>query len=304
MTFRMSKTCCNIKATVNNISDPDLESFENSPHPTIEYPPLYFALKKCPSILKMLNGLYRIRWMLRYPFQRRLPMSKKLRKIGITATWADCLLMLPFIVILVQGVNSSFIDTSVVKSGQASRAPLIICFLTANHNSLLTLILGIPFERAIKYHKISGYVAFLNGIFHTFAAWEVHYRTEGQNSNIKSVLSGSTVNTSGTMILCTICSMLITAFPYVRRKAFEVFYYLHILFAMLMIGCAFYHSGVLVPVVASFLWGGDILMRKVYMAHYRYPRTASISQLTDTVVQVSFLKTAGFDYNPGQVRSD
>ena len=37
------------------------------------------------------------------------------------------------------------------------------------------------------------------------------------------------------------------------------------------------------------------------MARFRYPREASIIQLTDTVVELRIPKSKGFDYNPGQV---
>jgi len=272
----------------------------NSPHPTIEYPPLYFLLKRFPSVLNALEGFYKVRWELQYPLQRRIPFSKKLRKIGIVATWGECLLMVPFIVIFVQGLITSFASPSVSKSGVASRLPLIICFLTANHNSLLTLLLGIPFERAIKYHKISGYLAFVNGGFHTYVAWIAHKQSISKDQEISSFIAGGQVNISGTLLLCIIMSMIITASPYIRRKAFEVFYYFHIAFAILMMICAFYHSGILVPVFASTFWGGDLIVRKLYMARFRYPRKATISQLTDTVVEVRIPKTKGFDYNPGQ----
>jgi len=68
-----------------------------------------------------------------------------------------------------------------------------------------------------------------------------------------------------------------------------------------MMGCAFYHSGILVPVLAAVLWWGDLIIRKLYMARFRYPRKASIIQLTDTVVELRIPKSEGFDYNPGRV---
>ena len=275
--------------------------FPNSPHPTIEYLPLYFVLKRFPSILNAMECFYRVRWELKYPLQRPVFLSKKLRKIGINVTWGECLFMLPFIAIFVRGLVTSFIHPSVSKSGAVARLPLVICFLTANHNSILTLLLGIPFERLIKYHKISGYLSFLNGIFHTYVAWIAHKQKIGDNREVLKFASNDQVNMSGTLLLCVIFSMILTASPYVRRKAFEVFYYFHIIFAMAMMGCAFYHSGVLVPVLASVLWGGDLIIRKLYMARFRYPREASIIQLTDTVVELRIPKSKGFDYNPGQV---
>ena len=67
----------------------------NTPHPSIEYPPLYFVIKRYPKILNAMYYLYRVRWELQYPLQRRVPFSKKLRKIGITCTWGELLLWAP-----------------------------------------------------------------------------------------------------------------------------------------------------------------------------------------------------------------
>ena len=286
----------------DSMDNSDVLLSPNSPHPAIEYPPLYFLIKGSPRILNAMEWLYHMRWEMRYPLQKRVPLSKKLRRIGITATWGEVLLMIPFVVIFLRGVVTSFVHPSVSKSGVVSRLPLIICFLTANHNSLLTLLLGLPVERAIKYHKLSGYLAFINGIFHTYVAYVAHKEDIGKDVEIASFAAHGTVNTTGTLLLAIILSMVITASPYVRAKAFELFYYCHIIFAVTMMGCAFYHSGVLVPVLATTLWGFDLIIRKIFMARYRYPRKAVITQFTDTVVELRIPKIKGFDYNPGQVR--
>jgi NADPH oxidase len=132
-----------------------------------------------------IRKLYTIRWELSYPLQRRLPLSKKiLRKIGISLTWGEALLWAPFMIILIQGMLSSFVNPSVTESGLVARLPLVICFLTANHNSVLSLLLGIPFERALKYHKVSGYTAFINGIFHTYIAYVAALEEKSSNGKL------------------------------------------------------------------------------------------------------------------------
>mmetsp|Transcript_33511 Transcript_33511/g.39031 ORF Transcript_33511/g.39031 Transcript_33511/m.39031 type:complete len:602 (+) Transcript_33511:551-2356(+) len=107
------------------------------------------------------------------------------------------------------------------------------------------------------------------------------------------------VNTSGTMLLTIMFAMIVTSMPLVRRIVFEVFYYFHIGFAMAMVFCAFYHSGIFVVILASILWGGDLFIRRVIMT-CRYPRKATIKRLTDTVIEVSIPKTKNLDYNCGQ----
>jgi len=65
-------------------------------------------------------------------------------------------------------------------------------------------------------------------------------------------------------------------------------------------GLCLYHSGVLIPILGSLTWGVDVLLRKVYMAHFRYPKQGKLRHISDTVVELSFPKTRDFDYNPGQ----
>eukprot|EP00551_Chaetoceros_affinis_P000982 CAMPEP_0203655068 /NCGR_PEP_ID=MMETSP0088-20131115/37069_1 /ASSEMBLY_ACC=CAM_ASM_001087 /TAXON_ID=426623 /ORGANISM="Chaetoceros affinis, Strain CCMP159" /LENGTH=86 /DNA_ID=CAMNT_0050515557 /DNA_START=1 /DNA_END=258 /DNA_ORIENTATION=+ len=84
--------------------------------------------------------------------------------------------------------------------------------------------------------------------------------------------------------------MIITSLPIVRRVFFEVFYYFHVLFALAMVICAFYHSGIFVVIVASVLWGGDLVIRRIIMT-CRYPHKATIGRLTDSVIEVSIKKT-------------
>jgi hypothetical protein len=156
-------------------------SFHTTTHPSLEYPLLYFILKCLPDAFsRWIRNLYTVRWELSYPLQKRLPLSKKLlRKVGISLTWGEFLLWTPLIIVLVLGMLSSFVNPSVTNSGLVARLPLAICFLTANHNSFLTLLLGIPFERALKYHKASGYCAFINGIFHTYVVFAVDVADDG-----------------------------------------------------------------------------------------------------------------------------
>jgi hypothetical protein len=97
----------------------------NFPHPLIEYPPLYFILKSSPRVMNALRKIYAFRWELHYPLQQRVPFNKKLRKIGITATWGELLIWMPFAIILSFGIVYSFIYPSMHKSGIVARVPLV-----------------------------------------------------------------------------------------------------------------------------------------------------------------------------------
>jgi FAD-binding domain/Ferric reductase like transmembrane component len=290
---------------------PDEKSYPNDPHPALEYPPLYFLIRQSPFVLELAKDFFRFRWRISYPLQQRIPFSRTFfRKMNLFITVGELLLVLPFVATLILCTIYSFIYPSVAISGHAARIPLIFAFVTAMKNSLLTLLLGIPFERAIWYHKLSAKLAYVNGIMHTLVAF-FHPDSIGTDlpppssfvgsaSNFGQFLFSDEVNTGGTMLMVFMTLMMITALPFVRRRVFEVFYYLHISFVISMIVCAFFHTGTLLPSLAALTWGIDLMIRKVYMACFRYERKASVRIVSDTVVELCFPKSNGFDYNPGQ----
>ena len=97
-----------------------------------------------------------------------------------------------------------------------------------------------------------------------------------------------------------VVAILISVIPRIRRKMYEVFYYLHILFSAGLIVGAFFHTGLVVPIAAAATWGVDLFIRSIVMARTRYPRKATLKLVSDTVIELTFPKTAAFAYNPGQ----
>lgn len=277
----------------------------NEPHPSLEFPPLYFLIKQWPWLLQSIKYLYLFRWRASYPLQQRVIGSRYLRKIGIYSTWGELLLVMPFVAFVAICMVWSFVYPSVSVTGKVARLPLIFAFATAMHSSYLTLLLGMPFERALWYHKLAGRVTFVNGIFHTYVAFL--YPQGGSTHRAKLDIDESLqfavtnqCNVSGTLILLFVTGMLLTSIPNVRRRVFEVFYNSHLALAAGMTACAFYHSGKLVPILVALTWGVDLFIRKLIMATTRYPRKARTRIISNTVIELRFPKTKGFDYNPGQ----
>jgi predicted ferric reductase len=279
-----------------------VDDFTNDPHPALETPLLYFFLRGHPWILDGIQCLYRARWGVAYPFQHLLPYSRKLRKVRVILTWTDVILIVPFVFCLIKIFIYSFLFPSVKLSGNIARIPLIFTFLTAMRNNLLTLLLGMPVERVIKYHKISAYLSYFNSIMHAYVAlWYQKENAPGDTKlTVVNFMVENSVNTSGTLMVVFITGMIIAALPMIRRKLFELFYYVHIFFGLAVVICAWFHTGFLVPLMGFLLWGNDLLVRRVYMPWFRYPRKATLQAISDTVVEVSFPKTDGFDFNPGQ----
>ena len=273
---------------------------QNRPHPMLEFPLLYQALRTCCSgALKALRALYTFRWSLSYPLQHRLPFTRTLRKLRIIYTWSELLMILPFFACILAAALYSSVYPSVSISGHAARTPLIFAFATAMHNSFLTLFLGLPFERALRYHKLAARMAYFNSILHTYVAFRFPDDTNSP-SNFFSFLFHDQINSGGTMLVVFMTGIVLTALPMVRRKMFEVFYYLHITCCVSMTVCAFFHTGYMVPLIVALCWGGDLFFRKVVMAWLWYPAKAQLRIISDTVVEVSFPKTRRFAFNPGQ----
>lgn len=332
-----------INTSVSNIEDYEIEfggdskGFANEPHQALEFPVLYFLLKRFPTLKKSIGSFYKRRWSILNILQKRISIREKLFHKRIVITWGELLFIMPFIALFVSAIFTSFIYPDVSLSGRLSRLPLFIAILTSNHNSLFTLFMGLPFERSLVYHKLSGRIAFLNGLFHTYTAFfcpqnklvshttittvnstsnifeksnqvtkqaysfePPPYSWHGSDRNFAKFSFENQINSSGSIILLLMFSIIITTMPQLRKKCFEAFFYLHIIFTLIMVACAFYHSGILVPIFVGILYGGDIFIRKVIMAGVRYPTRASITHLTNDVVEISFTKTNGFDYNPGQ----
>ena len=281
-------------STLGSEKDAPVQTKPNQAHRALALTLLHYIHTKVPLMRPVIDGLLSARWnIVSYPLQRSIPFTPKLnQRFGIVLTWGEALIALPLFILQLSGIYTSFINSSVSLSDQVSRLPLALCFITASHNSVLGFVLGIPFDRALRYHKTCGYIAFLNGLMHTACVF-----LESKHSND---FFADNPNASGTCLLLMIAAATITSMPVVRQKAFEIFYYSHLLFVASMVICAFYHSGLAIVLIAAIVWFGDLFIRKIFMARYLYPNRAVIHKVTDDMVEISFPKIKEFTYNPGQ----
>lgn len=272
----------------------------NRPHPALEYPLLYFILRRFPPFFERVKVLYAYRWRFTYPLQRNVPFSRSLRKAGIHSTWGELLIIMPFFASVIACLLYTAVFPSVSVTGKIARFAVIASLVFAQRNSLVTLLLGMPFDRGIFYHKLAGQVAGVTGLLHTVAFFfDPKLRRIHEADPFGGAFTGQ-VNISGSVFMLLIVATIVTSLPQVRRRVFEVFYYLHVVFAVGMIACAFNHTGKLVPILALLTWGVDLFIRSIVMARTRYPRKATLKLISETVIEVSFPKTSAFAYNPGQ----
>ena len=95
-----------------------------------------------------LAKFYGFRWTLRHPLQTRV--------LGGLTTVGELVLVLP--VLGVVAAMTAANATNVEGSGATPTALLGLTLSTACHNSIWTFLIGIPFERALKYHKLFAFL--------------------------------------------------------------------------------------------------------------------------------------------------
>jgi Ferric reductase like transmembrane component/FAD-binding domain len=274
-----------------------------SPCPALEYPLLHLLTRHVPSLFEALQSFYTFRWWISYPLQRRVVLSRPLHHLHIYITYGELLLLLPYYIAVVVGALYAFLFPSVHVTGRLSRYTLIAALMFSQRNSFITLFLGIPVDRKIFYHKLAGRVAGVTGMLHTVAyGFDPRY-----HSNDTSSLHGTvhdmfinSINASGTIMAMTLVAMIISSIGPIRRRMFEVFYYLHLVFVVVFVVCTYFHTGWMVPSVAMATIGLDWFVRSIIMARWLYPKNATIKIMTETVVELTFPRTDNFQYNPGQ----
>lgn len=285
-------------------------------HPSLEYPPLYFVLERFfPRRLKQVEQYYVVRRHFAHALAKRIPGSKLWRRIGVHLTYADVLVLIPLIILASICFYQTFLEPSVSVTGKISRLAVVITLVLGQKNSYVTLVLGIPCDRALIFHKMAGYTAFVTGLMHGIAFF---YVQEKEAWGLDRVFAGS-INTSGTMIVVFMGCIALTSLPVVRRFFFEIFYLLHLTFLVGIVVATAFHTGATVPTAVLLTTGLDFLIRKVYMERIRYresdqlngiaedgdrhqrgrPIQATIKPIADSVVVITF-SNPGFLYNPGQ----
>ena len=113
-------------------------------------------------------------------------------------------------------------------------------------NSMWTIVFGIPFERAIAFHRLLALGFFLAVTGH-LVSWVVFWGQEGVLHNLVS-LTGCDIVPNGSLPHCDnftipmmgltwlgMCVMVTLSYWWVRRKYFELFYYAHHFFVVVFV---------------------------------------------------------------------
>ncbi|KAK3272963.1 hypothetical protein CYMTET_18770 [Cymbomonas tetramitiformis] len=164
-------------------------------------------------------------------------------------------------------------------SGVASSYATALVFTVVPHNSLVTFLFGVPFERCLEFHKVFAVGALASSTVH---------------------MTWCSTDLSGWGMLAAMILGTVLSTNYVRRKFFEVFYKFHWVMFLLVIGLAPLHYRCHIYIYPGVLiWFLDVLYRYFYLAMHRYPKDAIVFALPADVVRLEFPK-GKFGYRPGQ----
>jgi len=172
-------------------------------------------------------------------------------------------------------------------TGEVASNLVAVTFATAAHNSIFTFLLGLPFERAMFWHKFFATASLVAGIYHGCLA--------GLGDEDKEQVA------TGLVACVTVGSLAATgAVEPLRRRAFQLWYYLHWLLFSGVVAALLLHdaSGVLFGVG---LWVFDVAFRTVGLAGFKHAHSATLDNFPEAnVVRVTIPRSGSFHFRGGQ----
>jgi len=161
-------------------------------------------------------------------------------------------------------------------TGRLLQANLALTLLLPTRNAVWPAIVGISFERCIKYHRIIGRWTFINLLVHWIAMIIVY------GSDILTVRSGrwGEGNLYGTLAGISMALMVLSAAEPIRRRYYELFLFLHMMAFPLLIFSVLHNRDTLVHLILPLaLYSVDWIIR--IMQRCRNVKTLSAQALAD-----------------------
>jgi NADPH oxidase len=291
--------------------------------------PLFSILLKplAATLSPIWNMICRIRWIMTRPLNTRiLPTCFpsllsffKLKHIPHIC-YGEVLFLVPIAIIILLSVDASIWNKSVTDSGKMAALPLLPIFLTANKtNSLITFVLGIPYERMIIWHKLWAMTAVAAGGLHLYCAYylgqnhdrrllldsiststndytgsisderylsgdsgESHFSIHGLNSGTPNFLKftlDGDTNTTGAITLLTMAILVVTSSITSIRRFAFELWYIPHIIGALVAAIFAFIHGASEGFLVIIWWSIDLLTRYVLMAGILYPKSATLRLL-------------------------
>ncbi|KAL3664372.1 hypothetical protein V7S43_010695 [Phytophthora oleae] len=202
---------------------------------------------------RLLRAWMVVRWKLsRNIFSTLVPFFTSVGNLKL----GDLLITLPVIVGAIAYTALQVKARDVAGAGAPPSMALAVVFgFAIRNNSVLLICTGIPFERALFYHKIAAFVTIILGGLHAFA-FVIGLRKKEQSLDDPKVPSG--LGAFFGLVL-----MFLLSVGCIRRRFFEFFLRVHWILFIAVIACAILHGATIV-VVGVAPWAIDVLYRLVY----------------------------------------
>ena len=126
-----------------------------------------------------------------------------------------------------KNMNASVDQAMLIASGQFSLLNFWLALLLSSKTSLLSKLIGIPFERRIKYHKAIVSLAMISGLVHVILNDKINrhifYSYEEYGSS-------EAIPIYGLISYFLFSAMTLLAFEPIRRASYELFMLFHYLY--------------------------------------------------------------------------
>jgi len=277
------------------------------------------------SIDTIAGSLYRLRDFLASPMRTTVIPRILARVVPndiSNITFGDLVLLVPLLVFSLRGIHYTFVVPSVAASGTMASYAMYYTFVTASKaNSPFSFLLGIPYERLIGLHWLSGLTAVGLGLCHGYVSYQLgkggnrrwlEDNNDGETSTevkLGQFIWDGQINWSGTVLLiAAAATVLLSSLPILRRFMFNVWYFTHIILGITVVVMLFLHSVSSTAFVAIW-WSFDLFIRYAILAIQNKTKARiriigmrkwKDMQPHEPAVEVIISKPPGFTYKAGQ----
>ncbi|KAJ1987400.1 hypothetical protein GGI25_000774 [Coemansia spiralis] len=162
----------------------------------------------------------------------------------------------------------------------------------------------VSIEKNVHAHKVAAYTALFWMIAHVISYYYLFHLTAAKSHGkitFKDKLFGSTLGKTGHALIFLFFVMFVSCIPYIRRRFFEVFYWMHHLFVPIVV-VIFIHGS-----AHSFQWylvgpGGVYVLDRLYRfirSRTKRPRILSVIQHPSSVIEIK-MERRGMNFQCGQ----
>eukprot|EP00850_Spirogloea_muscicola_P019734 SM000197S05477 [mRNA] locus=s197:245380:250444:- [translate_table: standard] len=189
-------------------------------------------------------------------------------------------------------------DAASVNIGWVGFLPLIVIFIPVTRGSALLRLCGIPFEQAVKYHRWLCVGHFVLELLHAigyFSLWIDQERLWKESFNWQEF---GIANLPGVIAIIILLVIFFSSLEFVRRKRFELFFYLHYLYLPYMVFVALHLGdfGIFYILPGLTFFGIDRIARAVQS--WNLVRAESVTSMADSRLEIVIPIASGVQYKP------